>query len=382
MRRRQRCSRWRGTDRLSSAPSTESADPVTLHLAYFANITHGSALVGIGNGTYAKTLGSNVELKTSIFNAGTDEIEALFAGAIDAGYIGPNPAVNAYVKSKGEALRIVAGATSGGAALVVKPDINGPEDLKGKVLATPSLGNTQDVALRAYLKDNGLSADTSGGGDVSIHPQDNSQTLEAFKADTVQGAWVPEPWATRLVVEGGGKVLVDEATLWPEGKFATTELIVSKKFLDDHPDVVKKLIEAQLATDEFIAANPDDAAQIANQEIEKITGKKLADGVIGPAFKNLTFTDDPIALVGAAVGHGRARCRPARLGARPEGPLRPHDPERGVEGERRAARLRPLTPDRCPVRRYGLADRTEPRWRRRSPASPCGRTGRMQWSAT
>ena len=177
----------------------------------------------------------------------------------------------------------------------MKPDINGPEDLKGKVLATPSLGNTQDVALRAYLKDNGLSADTSGGGDVSIHPQDNSQTLEAFKADTVQGAWVPEPWATRLVVEGGGKVLVDEATLWPEGKFATTELIVSKKFLDEHPDVVKKLIEAQLATDEFIAANPDDAAQIANQEIEKITGKKLADGVIGPAFKNLTFTDDPIA---------------------------------------------------------------------------------------
>ena len=191
--------------------------------------------MGVGNGTYAKTLGSNVELKTSIFGAGTEEIEALFAGAIDAGYIGPNPAVNGYVKSKGEALRIVAGATSGGAALVVKPDINGPEDLKGKVLATPSLGNTQDVALRAYLKDNGLSADTSGGGDVSIHPQDNSQTLEAFKADTVQGAWVPEPWATRLVVEGGGKVLVDEATLWPEGKFATTELIVSKKFLDDAP---------------------------------------------------------------------------------------------------------------------------------------------------
>ena len=267
----------------------------TLRLGYFANITHGSPLVGIGNGTYAQTLGSDVDLKTSIFGAGTEEIEALFAGAIDAGYIGPNPAVNGYVKSKGEALRIVAGATSGGAALVVKPDINGPEDLKGKVLATPSLGNTQDVALRAYLKDNGLSADTSGGGDVSIHPQENSQTLEAFKADTVQGAWVPEPWATRLVVEGGGKVLVDEATLWPEGKFATTELIVSKKFLDAHPDVVKKLIEAQVATEQFIADDPEQAAQIANLEIEKITGKKLADGVIGPAFKNLTFTDDPVA---------------------------------------------------------------------------------------
>ncbi|HMK10009.1 MAG TPA: ABC transporter substrate-binding protein, partial [Acidimicrobiales bacterium] len=268
---------------------------VTLRLGYFANLTHASPLIGFGNGTYADTLGPNVELKTSIFSAGTDEIEALFAGAIDAGYIGPNPAVNGYVKSNGEALRIVAGATSGGAALVVKPDINGPQDLKGKVLATPSLGNTQDVALRSYLEENGLSADTSGGGDVSIHPQDNSQTLEAFKADTVQGAWVPEPWATRLVVEGGGKVLVDEATLWPEGKFATTELIVSKKFLDAHPDVVKTLIDAQIKTEKLIADNPEQAEQIANEQIQTITGKKLADGVIGPAFEHLTFTNDPIA---------------------------------------------------------------------------------------
>jgi NitT/TauT family transport system substrate-binding protein len=278
-----------------SADAAEGGQTVTLHLGYFANITHLTPLVGVGNGTFAQTLGSDVDLKSSIFGSGTEEIEALFAGAIDAGYIGPNPAVNGYVKSNGEALRIVSGATSGGAALVVKPDIDGPQDLKGKVLATPSLGNTQDVALRAYLIDNGLSADTSGGGDVSIHPQDSSQTLEAFKADTVQGAWVPEPWATRLVVEGGGKVLVDEATLWPEGKFATTELIVSKKFLDAHPDVVKKLIEAQLATEKVITDDPDQAEQIANQEIEKITGKKLAEGVLGPAFENLTFTNDPIA---------------------------------------------------------------------------------------
>src|SRR5262245_39844447 len=178
-----------GSASAEGASGTGGAGQGTLHLAYFANITHASPLVGIGNGIYADTLGSNVAIKTSIFGAGTEEIEALFAGAIDAGYIGPNPAVNGFVKSNGEALRIVAGSTSGGAALVVKPDINSPEDLKGKVLATPSLGNTQDVALRAYLKDNGLSADTSGGGDVSIHPQENSQTLEAFKADTVQGAW-------------------------------------------------------------------------------------------------------------------------------------------------------------------------------------------------
>ncbi|HTN78489.1 MAG TPA: ABC transporter substrate-binding protein, partial [Acidimicrobiales bacterium] len=169
-----------GDDGGSASAAEGGNSKVTLRLGYFANLTHASPLIGVGNGTYADTLGPNVELKTSIFSAGTDEIEALFAGAIDAGYIGPNPAVNGYVKSNGEALRIVAGATSGGAALVVKPDINGPQDLKGKVLATPSLGNTQDVALRSYLEENGLSADTSGGGDVSIHPQDNSQTLEAF----------------------------------------------------------------------------------------------------------------------------------------------------------------------------------------------------------
>ncbi len=213
----------------TKAPSTEK---VTLRLGYFPNVTHATALVGVGKGIFAQALGPNVTLKTAIFNAGPAEIEALFADAIDAGYIGPNPAVNGFVKSNGQALRIVSGATSGGAFLVVKRDINSPADLKGKVLATPSLGNTQDVALRAFLKENGLSADTSGGGDVSIRPQENAQTLDAFKANTVQGAWVPEPWATRLVEEGGGKILVDEATLWPDGRFATTELIVSVKFLE------------------------------------------------------------------------------------------------------------------------------------------------------
>ena len=334
-----------GDDSGSSAgadPTDASAEQVTLTLGYFANITHGTPLVGIGNGTYADTLGSNVDLKTAIFNAGTEEIEALFAGAIDAGYIGPNPAVNGYVKSNGEALRIVAGATSGGAALVVKPDINGPEDLKGKVLATPSLGNTQDVALRAYLKDNGLSADTSGGGDVSIHPQDNSQTLEAFKADTVQGAWVPEPWATRLVVEGGGKVLVDEKTLWPDGEFATTELIVSKKFLDDHPDVVKKLIEAQLATEKFIADNPDQAEQIANEQIESITGQEARRRRHRAGVQEPHVHERSRRLVGAAVGRRCARCRLARRGPRPQGPLRPRDPQRGAR-PRTATRRSPAS---------------------------------------
>ena len=181
-------------------------------------------------------------LETSTFNSGTEVIEAMFSGAIDASFIGPNPAINGYAKSDGEALRIVAGTTSGGASLVVREGIDTPADLAGATLATPSLGNTQDVALRAWLLDEGYATDTSGGGDVHITPQDNADTLAAFQSGALDGAWVPEPWATRLVLEGGGHVLVDEADLWPEGDFVTTHLIVSTEFLDEHPDVIKALI--------------------------------------------------------------------------------------------------------------------------------------------
>jgi NitT/TauT family transport system substrate-binding protein len=275
------------------APTT-SGEKVTLRLGYFPNITHATALVGIQKGIFADKLGANVTLKTSSYNAGPAAIEALFGDAIDATYVGPNPAINGYAQSKGEALRIVAGATSGGAALVVKPEINSAADLKGKTLATPQLGNTQDVALRTWLKNNGLKADTSGGGDVSVKPQDNSTTLTAFKQNQLQGAWVPEPWATRLV-QDGGKVLVDERTLWPQGQFVTTQLIVSTKFLNAHPDVVKRLLEGQVAANDYVNKNPADAQKAANDAIQAVTQTRLNDAVVAAAWKNMTFTNDPIA---------------------------------------------------------------------------------------
>jgi sulfonate transport system substrate-binding protein len=268
---------------------------VTLRLGYFPNITHATALVGVGKGIFKEHLAPNVTLETSTFNSGTEASEALFADAIDMTYIGPNPAINAYAKSKGDAVRIISGATSGGAFLVVKPDINSAADLKGKKLATPSLGNTQDVALRSWLKENGLTADEAGGGDVSIAPQDNSQTLQTFISGDIQGAWVPEPWATRLVQEGGGKVLVDERTLWPQGQYVTTHVMVATKFLEDHPDVVKQFLEGQVAANDWVNQNPAEAQKVANDEIGKITGKPLKDAVIAAAWPNLTFTDDPIA---------------------------------------------------------------------------------------
>jgi NitT/TauT family transport system substrate-binding protein len=278
-----------------SSASTTSSGSVTLRLGYFPNITHATALVGVERGIFADKLGPNVTLQTATFNAGPNAIEALFSGSIDATYVGPNPAINGFTKSNGQALRIISGATSGGAALVVKPDINGPADLKGKTLATPQLGNTQDVALRTWLKNNGLKTDTSGGGDVSVKPQDNGVTLTAFKQGQIQGAWVPEPWATRLVQEGGGKVLVNESSLWPQGQFVTTELVVSTDFLKKHPDVVQRLLEGQVAANDYVNQHPAEAQQAANDQIEKITQTRLADGVVAAAWKNMTFTNDPVA---------------------------------------------------------------------------------------
>jgi NitT/TauT family transport system substrate-binding protein len=278
----------------STSTTATSATPVTVRLGYFPNLTHAPALVGVEKGYFTKELGRN-KLETKTFNAGTDAVTALFSDALDISYIGPNPAINAYAKSKGEAIRIISGAASGGAALVVKPNITSPEQLKGTTLATPQLGNTQDVALRSWLKSNGLKTDTNGGGDVSIKPQDNGDTLTAFKQGQIAGAWVPEPWATRLIQEGGGKVLVNEASLWPEGQFVTTHIIVRTEFLNQHPDVVKEVLQGNLDALDEIAKDPTGSQQAVNDGIKAITQKPLAEGVITAAWKNLQFTADPIA---------------------------------------------------------------------------------------
>jgi NitT/TauT family transport system substrate-binding protein len=283
-----------GSDSTSASSGGAGAAPVTVRLGYFPNVTHAPAIVAVEGGLYQQRLGAN-KLETKTFNAGPEAVEALFSGAIDAAYVGPNPAINAYQKSNGQAIRIVAGSTSGGASLVVKPEINSAAGLKGKTLASPQLGGTQDVALRSYLKMNGLNTDTNGGGDVSIKPQANADTLTQFQQGQIDGAWVPEPWATRLVQEGGGKTLVDERTLWPGGQFVTTHLIVATKFLKDHVDVVKDLIEAEADAVKKLSDDPTGSQQLVNQGIAKITGKALKDSLITASFANLSFTLDPLA---------------------------------------------------------------------------------------
>ena len=265
----------------------------TVRLGYFPNITHAPAIVGVEKGFFQQELGQT-HLETSTFNAGPEAVDALFADSIDAAFVGANPAINAFQKSNGEAVRIVAGSTSGGAGLVVKPSIVSAADLKGKKIATPQLGNTQDVALRAFLKSKGLITDTSGGGDVSIVPQANADTLTQFAAGDIDGAWVPEPFFSRLQQESGGKVLVDEKTLWPDGKFVTTQLIVATKFLQAHPDAVVALIKGEADAIKFIADSPTDAQKVTNDGIAKISGKPLKDAVVAAAFTNMTFTLDPV----------------------------------------------------------------------------------------
>ena len=276
------------------AKSSKSTEPVTLRLGYFPNVTHASAIVGVQGGILQKKLGKNVDLKLSNYNSGTEVVQALQAQAIDASYVGPNPTITAWTQfDKG--LRVVSGAASGGAYLVVKPDINSAADLKGKVVASPQLGNTQDVSLRTWLKSKGLKTDTQGGGDVSIRPQDNATSLNSFKTGDIQGAWVPEPWATRLVNEGGGKILVDEATLWPKGQYVTTQLVVTTDFLKAHPDVVQKLVNAQVAANDYIKTNTADAESLVSQGIQQATGKPIDGNLVIASFKNIEFTNDPIA---------------------------------------------------------------------------------------
>ncbi|GHO46621.1 ABC transporter substrate-binding protein [Ktedonospora formicarum] len=278
----------------SNPASADSNGKVTVHLGYFPNVTHAVALVGVQRGTFAQAFGDKVSLKTTTFNAGPALIEALFANSIDIGYVGPNPTINGYTQSKGSALRVIAGAASGGASFIVNPQvIKTPADLANKKLATPQLGNTQDVALRFYLQQHGLKT-SDKGGNVQVVPTDNANILNLFKQGKIDGAWVPEPWATRLVDEGKGKVFLDERTLWPNGQFVTTNVVVRKAFYDQHPDIVKKFLEAHVDTVTYIQNNPDDAKKIVNNETKRITGKGLAQEVLDQAYQNLNITYDPL----------------------------------------------------------------------------------------
>lgn len=272
-----------------------SSGPVTLRLGYLENITHATALVGIKQGYFTKNLGNGVTLKLTPFSTGTEEATALLAGQLDAAYVGPNPAIKAFQTSGGKLIKVISGAASGGAYLVVKKGIDSASQLKGQKLATPSLGNTQDVALRYWLKQKNLTTTQAGGGDVPITPvTPNSAAVLQFASGQIAGGWEPEPYASEMVADGG-HVLVDEASLWPGGKFVTTQLVVMSSYLKDHPDVINGLLKGQIAATDFLNKDKAAAEQAANEQLATLTGKSLKPDILAETFKHITFTDDPIA---------------------------------------------------------------------------------------
>jgi len=270
-------------------------DSCILRIGHFPNITHSQAIIGLARGDFARELGTNAKIEVKRFNAGPAAIEALFAGSLDICYIGPNPAINGYVKSHGKALRIIAGATSGGAALIVRKEsgILTDKDFVGKKIATPQLGNTQDVALRAWLVSRGMAVG-DGPDKVNVLPVGNPQAYDLFRQGKIDAAWLPEPWAARLEVEAGGTLYLDERALWPNGDFVTAHIIVRTEFLDKHPQMVSAWLRGHAGVTAWIGTNGQLAKKILNDELARITGKAFPAAVLDRAWKRMRITWDPV----------------------------------------------------------------------------------------
>jgi len=269
--------------------------PATMRIGYFPNMTHAQALVGRANGRFEQVIGKAAGVEWKAFNAGPQAIEALFVNAIDIAYVGPNPTVAGYSRSRGAALRVIAGATSGGAALVVRTaaGIGQPSDFHGKRVATPQLGGTQDVALRGWLAAHNMRP-REKGGDVLIFPTANPNQLTLFLSGQLDAAWAPEPWASILVHQGGGRIFLDERDLWPNREFITTNVIVSTRFLKEHPDLVKLFLRAHVELTGWLLQNPAQAKQILNSQIQKETGRAMPASVLEDGFARMKPTYDPL----------------------------------------------------------------------------------------
>ena len=274
----------------SSSGSTTNSNagasaPVTVRLGLLSNITHASALIAPEGGLSSPRRSARPgTLKATAFSSGTEETTAILAGQLDAAYVGPNPAITAWQKASN--IQIISGAATGGASIVVKKGITSAAQLKGKSLATPSLGNTQDVALRYWLKQNGVTTNTTGGGDAFIKPtKPNSAAVLQFKSGQIAGGSEPAPYDIQMVSDGG-TVLLSEPGV-------TTLLIVTKSFLSAHPAVVSDLLKAQVQANDFIKSNPAQAQADANAELASYTGKPLKANLVAASFKEITFTNDP-----------------------------------------------------------------------------------------
>ena len=265
----------------------------TIRFGHFPNITHAQGVIAHalsrqGKGWFEQRLGPNVEIQWFTYNAGPSAMEAIFAGSLDVTYVGPSPALNAYFKSNGEEIRVISGAANAGAALVVKADspIKAPADFRGKKIATPQLGNTQDISCRAWLKAHGFNV-TQTGGDVTVIPTANPDQLGLFQSGGVDAVWTVEPWLSRLEQEASGKVLVEEKDA------ATTVLVSSVRFLNQQRDLVKRFAQAHAELTDWIIKNPDEAQRLIKAELLEETKSDMSPQLIAAAWKRIVFTAEP-----------------------------------------------------------------------------------------
>jgi len=273
-----------------------AAPAETIRVGFLPNVTQAPVLVGLARQEFQKELGDKIDIKPLVFNAGPSAVEALFAKEVDLIYVGPNGAINAFLKSKGQAAKVLAGAASGGARLIVRPGLKiaNAADFSGKKIATPQLGNTQDVAARAWLSAHDLKSGDQGGT-VQIINVKNPDQLSLFARQQIDAVWAVEPWATRLVQEAHGTEFLDERTLWPQGKFSTALLVVNPQFADAHPDWIAKWLRAQVRVTRWIQKNPTEATTVLSAEIQHWTGKALPVALVTEANRHLDVTYDPIA---------------------------------------------------------------------------------------
>jgi NitT/TauT family transport system substrate-binding protein len=282
--------------------AVETSDAAELRLGYFGNLTHGPALVGMENDYFAEELG-DTGLATQVFNSGPTAVEAMNAGSIDAAFVGPNPAINSFVRSQGRSLAVVAGAASGGAQFVVRPGVAGPEDLAGHTVASPEFGGTQDVALRTWLTEQGYEVDGDGERAVAITPMANGQTISMLRQGRVDGAWLPQPWATRAV-QDGARVLVDERDLWADGRYPTTVLVVRKDYLERHPETVEKLVRGLQRSVDWLHEHEEEPRLLAstlNRGLERAQTETLPEETVEGALASIEWTTDPLADTYAAL---------------------------------------------------------------------------------
>ena len=275
--------------------SSSDASENKIRVAFFPSIIHAVPIVGMENQTFADNLDTDLAIQVKIFDSGPQVIESIFSNSVDIAYVGPGPVINGFLKSDGKDLKILAGAANGGASFVIQKNsgLEMIENYSGKRVAAPQISNTQDVSLRHYLAENGLKS-AEKGGDVFVLNISNPDIYTLFAKGDIDGAWVPEPWATMLVEELNGTRLYDESEFWPENQFSSVLLIGRSDYIEKNPEIIKKWINANEKTVQWINDNPDESKKLYNEFMKSYMGKTLPENIVEKSFSNIIITSEPL----------------------------------------------------------------------------------------